>query len=76
MFEFLIVILFFWLMIKAIGFACRLTWGMAKAAAGILMVLALPLLIICLLLSGSILLLLPLGMIAMAAGITRACIRI
>ncbi|MBE6935771.1 MAG: hypothetical protein E7458_04630 [Ruminococcaceae bacterium] len=76
MFELIVVIIFFWLLIRAVGFACRLTWGMAKVAAGILMVLALPLLLVCLLFAGGILLLLPLGMIAMAAGITKACIRI
>ena len=70
------ITLFIWLMIKAIFFACRLTWGFVKLSAGILIVLALPLLIVCLALSGSIILLLPLAMIAMAVGMMKSCISI
>ena len=44
MFELLTVILFVWLMIKAIGLAFRLTWGAARIAASILMALAVPVL--------------------------------
>ena len=44
MFEFLTTIFFIWLFIKGIGLVFRLTWGVAKILAGLLMVLALPLL--------------------------------
>ena len=50
MFELLAIILFIWLLGKAIGLAIKLTWGVAKAAASILMVIALPVLVLCLLL--------------------------
>ena len=38
MFELLSVIVFVWLLIKAISLALKLTWGMAKIIAGILIV--------------------------------------
>ena len=74
MFELLSVIIFTWLFIKAIGFAFRLTWGLAKISAGILMVLALPVLAMSLLFAGGIVLLLPVAMIGLAAGILKACL--
>lgn len=52
MFELLSVIVFVWLLIKAISLALKLTWGMAKIIAGILIVLALPMLIVFLLFVG------------------------
>ena len=48
MFEILTVAIFIWLLIKSIGFMFKLTWGVAKVIASILMVVALPVLIICL----------------------------
>ena len=74
MFELLIVIVFMYLMFKAIGLAIRLTWGAAKIAASILMALALPVLIFCVIFAGGILLLIPVVMIAIAAGILKACL--
>jgi len=74
MFELFIVIIFIWLLIKAFGLAFKLTWGVAKIAAGVLMLLALPLLIVGLLFVGGIVLLVPLGMVAAAAGIMKACL--
>ena len=74
MFELLVVIIFMYLMFKAIGLALRLTWGAAKIAASILMGLALPVLIFCVLFAGGILLLVPVLMIAVAAGILKACL--
>lgn len=76
MFELLSVIIFAWLLIKAIGLALKLTWGMAKIIAGILMVLALPMLIVCLLFVGGAVLIIPVAMIGIAAGIMKSCIRI
>ena len=74
MFELLTTVLFVWLMFKAIGLMLRLTWGMAKIAASVLFALAFPALIGCLLFAGGILLLIPLAMIAIAAGIVKACV--
>ena len=73
MFEILTVVLFVWLLGKAIGLAFKLTWGVAKAAASILMVIALPVLILCLLFAGGIALIVPLAIIGIAVGILKAC---
>lgn len=74
MFELLTIAIFLWLLVKTIGFAFRLTWGVAKIAASILIGLALPVLILCLIFAGGIMLLVPLVMIAIAAGILKACL--
>lgn len=75
MFELLTIVVFVWLTIKAIGLAFKLTWGMAKIIASILMVLALPLLIVCLLFVGGAILIVPVAMIGIAAGIMKSCIK-
>ena len=74
MLELLTVVVFMYLMFKAIGLALRLTWGMAKIAASILIGLAVPALIVCVIFAGGIALLLPLAMIAIAVGILKACL--
>lgn len=75
MFELLTIVVFVWLLIKAIGLAFKLTWGMAKIVASILLVLALPLLIVCLLFVGGAILIIPVAMIGIAAGIMKSCIK-
>lgn len=74
MFELIIIVIFIWLLFSSVGLALRLTWGIAKLCAGILMVLALPVLILCLLFASGIVLLLPIAMVCIAAGILRACL--
>lgn len=74
MFELLVVIAFTWLMIKSVGLAFKLTWGAAKVAASILMAIAVPLLIMCVVFVGGIILLLPVAIIAIALGILKACV--
>ena len=76
MFELLTIIVFAWLLIKTIGLAFKLTWGMAKIIASILVVLALPLLIVCLLFVGGAILIVPVAMIGIAAGIMKSCINV
>lgn len=73
MLELLVVILFCWLSVKTIGLALSLTWGAAKVLAAILFVIAVPVLFVSLLFAGGVLLLLPLALIAGAAGILKAC---
>ena len=75
MFELLTIVVFAWLLIKAIGLAFKLTWGMAKIVASILLVLALPLLIVCLLFVGGAIMIIPVAMIGIAAGIMKSCIK-
>ena len=74
MFELLTIAIFIWLLVKAAGFAFKLTWGIAKVTATILVGLALPVLIFCLVFVGGIVLVIPLGMVAIAAGILKACV--
>lgn len=74
MFELLTIVLFFWLVVKAIGLVFKLTWGVAKITAGILIGLAFPVLIVCFLFVGGIALLVPVAMIAIAVGIVKACV--
>ena len=74
MFEILTVAIFIWLLVKSIGFMLKLTWGVAKVVASILMVVALPVLIVCLVFASGIVLLVPIILIAIAAGILKACL--
>ena len=74
MFELLTVVIFIWLLVKAIGLAFKLTWGVTKIAASILIGLAFPVLIVCFVFVGGIALLVPIAMIAIAAGILKACL--
>ena len=74
MFELLTIAIFIWLLVKSIGLAFKLTWGVAKIAASILIGLAFPVLIVCLVFVGGIALLVPIIMIAIAAGILKACL--
>jgi hypothetical protein len=74
MFELITIAIFLWLLVKAIGLAFKLTWGVAKITACILIGLAFPVLIVCFLFVGGIALLVPVAMIAIAAGIVKACV--
>ena len=74
MFELLTIAIFIWLLVKAIGLAFKLTWGVAKVVASLLIGLAFPVLIVCFIFIGGIALLVPLIMIAIAAGILKACL--
>ena len=74
LFELLTIAIFIWLLVKSIGLMLRLTWGTAKIIAGILIGLAFPVLIVCFLFVGGIALLAPILIIAIAAGILKACI--
>ena len=74
MFELLTIFIFVWLLVKAIGLAFKLTWGIAKVIASILIARALPILIICLVFVGGIALLVPIAVIGIAFGILKACV--
>lgn len=73
MLEIIFSILAIWLFVKAIGLAFKLTWGAAKIGATILLVLAVPAFILCLIFAGGFLLLLPVALIAGAVGLLKAC---
>ena len=72
MLDLILTVLFCWLFFKAIGLAFRVAWGTTKIIASLLFVLALPLLIVCLLFAGGLLLLLPITLIAIAFGLLKA----
>ena len=74
MFELLTTVIFIWLLVKTIGLAFRLTWGMAKIIATIMMVIALPVLIFCLMFVGGLALMIPIAVIGMAFGLLKACV--
>ena len=73
MIEILISILAIWLLVKAIGLAFKITWGAAKIIATILMVLAIPIFIVCLIFVGGFFLLIPVALIAGAFGLLKIC---
>ena len=74
MFEILMTVLFIWLFWQFVKLTFRVTWGLAKLGALILFVLSLPALIGCLIMAGGALLLVPVGMIALAWGILKVCL--
>ncbi len=73
MFEIVILAIFLWLMFKVIGLGFKLTWGVAKVIASLLMVIAVPILFVCMVFVGGIALLLPLALVGIAFGIVKAC---
>ncbi len=74
MLEILTIAIFLWLLVKAVGLAFKLTWGVAKIVACILMVVALPALVLCLLFASTVALLAPIALIAVSAIILKACL--
>lgn len=66
MFELLVTVIFVWLMIKVLGVVFKITWGLVKIAAFILLLAAAPGLILGLLFAGGLLLLVPLALIVAA----------
>ena len=74
MLDLIISILFFWLFFKAIGLALKMTWGIVKLIASVLFTLALPLLLFCLFFTGGMLILVPLGLAALAFGLLKTCL--
>lgn len=74
MFELIVLALFCWIFFGAIKLTFKVAWGLAKAIAVILFVLALPSLIGCLLYASGIILLVPVALIGLAWGILKACL--
>lgn len=74
MIELLVLILFCWIFFGSIRLLFKVAWGLAKVLAVILLILALPSLIACLLYAGGVILLLPVLLIAGAWGLLKACI--
>ena len=69
MLELLTIVIFCWLSFKLLGLFFRIAWGAAKFFASVLFVIALPMLVLCLMFAGGMLLMIPLGLLALALGI-------
>lgn len=74
MLELIITILFIWLFFKGLGLMLRLSWGITKFIASLLFTIALPLLGFCLFFAGGILILVPLGLVALAFGLLKSIV--
>jgi len=74
MLEILTVVLFCWLFFKVLGLAFRVAWGTTKIIASLLFALAVPLLVLCLLFAGGIVLLLPLALMGIAFGLLKTIV--
>lgn len=73
-FEIAVTILCVWLFIKGIGLAFKITWGVAKIVATLLLILVAPVLIVCLIFAGGVALLVPVVMVLIAVGLLKNCI--
>ena len=74
MFELLTLILFVWLTAKAIGLAFKVTWGISKVLASVLLGLAFPLLIVFFMFIGGIVIIIPVILVAIALLVLSACV--
>lgn len=74
MLDLLLLVAFCWLFFKAVGLAFKAAWGVAKIIASLLFVVAVPMLIVCLVFAGGVLLLVPLALIGLAFGLLKAAL--
>lgn len=72
MFEILVIVAFIFLVVKFLGLAFKIAWGLAKIVAFLLFILALPALLICVLFASGLVLLLPLVLIGIAIALLGA----
>ena len=73
MFELLVLVLFSWIFFGSIRLMFKIAWGLAKILAVILLVLALPSLIGCLLFASGAILLVPIALVFIAWGLLKTC---
>ena len=71
MFEALMTILSVVLFIKGVKLAFKMTWGITKIIASVLLVLAVPALVLGLIFAGGMLLLVPVGLVAGAVALLK-----
>ena len=74
MFEILTLIVFGWLLWKAFGLFVKITWGLAKIIATLLLIAAFPALFVCIVFVGGIALLFPVALIGIAVVLLKACL--
>ena len=73
MFELLVLVLFCWIFFGSIRLMFKMAWGLAKILAVILLVLALPSLIGCLLFASGAILLVPIALVFIAWCLLKTC---
>ena len=73
MLEIIISLLTICLFVAAIRLAFKITWGVTKIIATVLMVLAIPVFIVCLIFAGGMVLLIPVALIGGAIGLLKLC---
>ena len=73
MFEILITLLSLWLFVGCIRLAFKIAWGTTKIVASVLLALAAPILILCLIFAGGVVLLFPAILIAAAFALLKRC---
>ena len=73
MVELLVILLFCWIFFGTIRLMLKLAWGLAKILAAVLLVLALPSLIGCLLFASGAILLVPVALVFIAWGLLKTC---
>ena len=67
LFTVIFIAMFFW----TLKLMFKITWGVAKILATVLLVLAIPALILCLIFAGGFVLLIPIGIVAGVVGIIK-----
>ena len=67
MIELISVILYVWLLFAVVKIFFRVAWGFTKIIAGVLFIISLPVLIGTVLLASSLVLLVPIGLLVLAA---------
>lgn len=72
MIELLCTALFIWLFIKVFGLVFKVAWSLTKIIAMILFVMALPALIVCFIIAGGFLLLIPVAFLGVALALLNA----
>ena len=73
MLEILVTILSLWLFFSSVKLAFKITWGATKIVASVLLALAAPILILCLIFAGGAVILIPALLIAGAFALLKKC---
>ena len=73
MFELFVLVMFCWIFFGSVRLMFKIAWGLAKILAVILLVLALPSLIGCLLFASGAILLVPIALVFIAWGLLKTC---
>ena len=73
MFEILVTLLSIWLFVGSIKLAFKIAWGTTKIIASVLLAVAVPVLVLCLIFASGAIILLPVALIAGAFGLLKKC---